>query len=86
MTAPRPGSLDGLLTEPERERLAVLARNAAIRERFSAMRAAGRTVAAALEALETDEDGPGYTLGYYHLRKVVYGRTAGGARPWLTTP
>lgn len=87
-----PASLDGLLTEAEQERYALLARNAEIRRRFVEMRepredGAQRTVTGCCVALAQDPAGPGWGLTPEAIRKLVYGvsrwRDEVGARPWL---
>ena len=79
-TVPIPDRLDGLLTESERQRFGVLARNAAIRERFTALRAAGRTVSASLVALSQDRS---LGLSVDGVRRVIYPLGDDESRPWL---
>lgn len=77
---PIPDDLAGLLTEAERQRFGVLARNAAIRERFGALRAGGRTVSASLVALSQDRS---LGLSVDGVRRVIYAMGEDTARPWL---
>ncbi|MEO0557377.1 MAG: hypothetical protein AAF170_04250 [Bacteroidota bacterium] len=69
------------LSDAERGRLATIERNAAIRQRFHSLRCRGLSVAAALEGLEADPDGPGYGLAFESLRSIVY--CTSSVRPWL---
>lgn len=81
--APLPDDLDGLLTEAEIGRLAVLARNAAIRERFAELRGQRRTVAASFVAIRQEAGGPGHGLSVESIRRIVYAQGEDTARPWL---
>ena len=88
-----PEPLDGLVTEDEAARYAVLARNAEIRRLFVALRQPGedgrqRTVSGCLVALAQDAGGPGNGLEVEALRRIVYGQSyatgrACAVRPWL---
>ena len=71
---------DGFLTDAERQRLAVLVRNAEIRSRFRALRAARRTVSAALVSLSQDAR---FGLSTDGVRRVIYPVASGEPRPWL---
>lgn len=70
-----------LLTEDERDRAAVLARNAEIRAEYRALRAAGRKVSPWLV-----EAGRRFALTPEAIRLIVYGRSAGERRPWMDAP
>ena len=82
-TVPVPSDLDGLLTEAERQRFGVLARNAEIRRRYTELRKASRTVSSSLVALRQDAAGPGHGLSVESLRRIVYAQGEDTARPWL---
>ena len=75
-----PDCLGGLVSEAEREAFERMVKNAGLRGRFAEMRAAGRTVADTLATMETETGTPFDTL-----RRVVYGRRSGEARPWLSS-
>lgn len=67
-----------LLTQAERERVAVVARNAAIRAEYVALRRAGRKVSPWLV-----DAGRRFHLTPEAIRYIVYGRSSEEERPWL---